>query len=378
MQPRAIHYVSALLVGLGIGVIAYRFAILGFFWEGSTKWVFPALGSGLVAAGFALQSKDTQSERPAVTTRIACAIVGIGASMGLLYLIVPTLGRISLERRDIVGLSFELPTAKPDVEVIDYNTGTVTWKQVGGANAVITMSWQVGVITKEDLELAVKALATEVGSGSAPSYIQMAGPNGSKLDTMAVETNKDVPLRMTALPCGNRGVFVMSIGAKGVETIHERMLASFRCTPDAAKESVGPGVVRVALSMPGWYVNEKQPGQLTLTDGQGILIIRELAQNQDKLQDMVVPLLRAFGGTAETRAPKGDRVMFGGVIEGEHYEGWARRVACPTHGVLLLAMAGTAEGAEAVYLASTNAGCLRDGEKPPEFPDAPPEAPAPQ
>ncbi len=373
MQPRPIHYISAVLVGLGIGVFAYRFAVLGLFWTGSTKWIFPAVGAGLVAAGFKMQSLDTQSERPAVATRIALAIVGIGVSMGILYLLVPTLSRVGLERRALPGFSIDAPTDKPAIEVVDYNTGNVTWKQVGGANAVLSVSWQVGGASKEDLELGMKALSSEIGG--SPQYMTLPGPNGKQVDTVKVDTNKDVPLYMSTLPCGNRGVIVMTIGVDGIETVQRRMLQSFVCTPDPEKESAEPGIVRVAIQLPGWYVDEAEHGQLTVTDGKAILILREISSSQTKLQELVVPLLNAFGGNVSAKPAVGDRLPFSGTIEGERVEGWARRIACPTHGVLILAMANTVEDSEAAYVASTNAGCLRPGEKPPTFPAAPPVAP---
>jgi hypothetical protein len=376
MQPRAIHYISAVLIGLGIGVLVYRFGILGLFWAGSVKWVFPAAGAGLMAAGFKIQSMDTQSERPAVATRIAIAIVGIGASMGLLYLIVPPLSDISLARKNLPGFSFEAPSAKPDVNVVDYNTGTLTWKQIGGANAVLSISWQVGSASKEDLEIGMKALAGEIG-GSTPMYLTMAGPNGTQVDTVTVDTNKNLPLRMSVLPCGNRGIILMSIGEKGIESVHARMLKTFICTPDAAKESAEPGTVRVAVALPGWTTNEKEHGQITLMspDQTSLLIMREISAQQVNLPELVTPLLNAFGGNFTAKPIVGDRVPFSGTLEGEKVEGWARRVACPTHGVLILCMANTAEDAEAAYNASSGAGCLRPGEKPPVWADAPPVAP---
>ena len=378
MKPRAIHFVSAVLVGLGIGVMIYRFAILGLFWSGGAKWLFPAIATGLVAAGFSLQAKDTTSERPAMTTRIALAIVGIGAAMGVLYLIVPTLDRIPLERRELPGFSFEMPTAKPDVERLDYGTGTITWKELGGANAVVSVTWQTGTASKEDLEIGMKALGNELG-GHTPTALTMTGPNGSAVDSMMVDTNKGVPLRMSVLPCGNRGIIMMSIGASGIETVHARMLTTFRCTPDAAQESVKPGTIRVAISLPGWVATEKLPGQVSLVDAtdRQLLIMREISASHDKLEQVIVPLLNAFGANVTAKTAVGDRVPFSGTLAGERLEGWARRIACPTHNVLLLAMTRTVEDADAAWVAASNAGCLRPGETPPTWPDAPAEADAP-
>lgn len=370
MPQRAIYYLSALLVGLGIGVFTYRFAILGVFWgQGAGRWIFVAVGTGLVAAGFKLHSFDPETERPAIATRIAIAIVGIGAAMGLLFQMVPSLSRISLERRQLPGFSLELPKAKPDVEVRDYNTGTITWKQVGGANAVLSVMWQGGPASLEDLRLGIQAIANEVGGGS-PTHLTLPGPNNTQVDTLVVDTNKKVPLRMSALPCGKRAVIIMSMGTKGSETVHARTLKSFVCTPDATMESLEPGTVRVALSLPGWYVDEKEHGQVTLTDGTAILILREISASATTIEQIVVPMLNAFGGEFRAKPSVGDRVPFAGTVEGEPIEGWARRVVCPTHHVLVLGMASTATDAEAAYVASSSAGCLRPGEAPPTWPPA--------
>ncbi len=376
MKPRAIHLVSAVLVGLGIGVMIYRFAILGLFWSGGAKWLFPAIATGLVAAGFTLQAKDTTSERPAMTTRIALAIVGIGAAMGLLYVLVPTLSRIALETRTVQGFSIDTPRAKPDVERGDYNTGTVMWKEVGGANAVISVSWQGGVASKEELEIGMNALAGQVGANGSPRTLEMPGPNNTKVDSMVIDTNKGVPLHLSLLPCGTRSVLVMTIGDAGIQTVHARMLTSFRCTPDATKEQSSPGIVRIALSLPGWWVSEKDMGQVTLTNDRALLIVREITQSDTKLEEVVVPLLNAFGGKMVAKPAVGDRIPFSGTLEGEQIEGWARRIVCQKHNLLLMAMSTDADGAEEAYVQSSNAGCLRDGETPPVWPERPADAPA--
>lgn len=371
MKPRAIHFVSAVLIGLGIGVFLYRFGVLGLFWQSSLKWVFPAVGAGLLAGGFKMQSLDTESERPAISTRIALALVGIGAAMGLLYLAVPSLARTHLERRELPGFSIEAPTGKPYTEVIDYATGTLTWNQVGGSNAVLTINWQTGHLSSEDLELGMKALAGEIGG--TPQRVTMPGPNGTSVETMKVDTDKDVPAWLSIMPCGNRGMIVMTMGVSGSDELHRRVLKSFVCKPDAAKENVEPGTVRVAIQLPGWWVDEREVGQLTVTDGKAIIIIREISAQQDKLPELVATMLNAFGGNMKAKPRIGDRVPFSGTLEGEEVEGWARSIQCPTHGVLVMALANTHEDSEAAYVASANAGCLRPGEAPPVFPDAPAE-----
>jgi hypothetical protein len=99
--------------------------------------------------------------------------------------------------------------------------------------------------------------------------------------------------------------------------------------------------------------------------------MREIAASDTELEEVIVPLLNAFGGKVTKKPMIGDRVPFVGTVDGEPIEGWARRVVCPTHSVLLLAVANTHEASEATYTASSNAGCLRPGETPPMWPDAP-------
>ncbi|MFN0247835.1 MAG: hypothetical protein ACKV2T_13185 [Kofleriaceae bacterium] len=378
MKPRAIHVVSALLVGLGLGVFIYRFAILGVFWQGSAKWVFPAVGAGLIAAGVKIRSLDGDGEKTPVIASIAMAILGVAGAMGILFALVPTLERASLERRALPGFSFAAPTAKPDVEVLDYNTGVVTWKNIGGANAVMSISWQVGPTSKEDLEVGARALADKVGNGGVPVHTTMTGPDNTNVETIKIDTDKGAPLRMSALTCGSRGVILMSIGAEGIETLHARMLKTFLCTPDPAKETNEPGVVRVAIDLPGWLTSEKAIGHVALTDPEGkiYVLMRELSADETKVGELITPLLNAFGGKITTSMQIGDRVPFSGTIEGEQVEGWARRIPCPTHAILVLAMASTKADAEAGYVATSNAGCLRPGEKPPVWAD-PPVPPVP-
>jgi hypothetical protein len=294
---------------------------------------------------------------------------------------VPSLDRVDLQRRALPGFSFETPTKKPDVELVDYNAGTVTWKNIGGANAIVSVTWQVGPTTKEELELGITALASKLGSEGAPVFTTMPGPNNTNVDTVRIDTDKGMPLRMSSITCGVRGVSLLSIGADGIEQVHGRMLKSFLCTPEPAKEVTEPGVVRVALKLPGWTATEKEIGHIALTDPEGgaYLLMREMSADEIKLNELVAPMLNAFGGKVTAGPMIGDRVTFSGSFEGEHVEGWARRVKCPTHSVLFLAMSGTKQGAEAIYVATSNAGCLRPGEKPPVWPDPPaPAEPAPE
>jgi hypothetical protein len=368
MRSRILHLVAALVVGLGVGALVYRFAILGVRWNGSLRVILPGVAAGLIGAGFTLHAVETKGERPRTSTRIALAIVGISIAMGVLYLCVPSLERMPLERRQLPGFSIDLPTDTPTTERIEYALGQIEFTNVGDARSTVGISW-AREQSETTLEVALAAVAKLGKVHATPTPVSFPGPEGMSARTLGIGFDTETPMRMTQLTCGKRTLFIMSFGSAGIESVHRRMLKSVVCTPDAAFENA-ENAVRVVLEMPGWTTVEKSSSVLTLSDGESLLVMFEGHPRNWTMVELVaaLPVFLHDIGVAVAKPALIDRIPFEMMVAGAPAVGWLRNVRCSTHGVMLVAIADTEEQAEAIYSASSNARCPRDGEAPSEWP----------
>jgi hypothetical protein len=77
-----------------------------------------------------------------------------------------------------------------------------------------------------------------------------------------------------------------------------------------------------------------------------------------------------MGAQVEVTPASGDVVSVTGLLGGEHVDGWARTLRCPTTGVLLILLAPDKATADSIASLSAQARCTLDGEAPSSWPDA--------
>lgn len=368
---RAVFFVAAACFGAAAGMIAYRFGVLPILWSSSVSWVFPGLAMGL---GFGAQAmlKNQTATRPPLPLLIITGVLAMGAAMGAAFLVLPPLGHAKLTTKQLPGFTVDLPAGKVSQELLDYGLGKYMLKDVAGTNSILSVEWEGGETTREDLELAATAVGPMIGVAGTQKPTQLPGPSGVAVDSVVIDSDKGV-FRMTFVPCGKRHLQVVSLGQTGIDRIHRRVVTSIVCRPDKAQETMEPGLVPLAIELPSWFAIERLPNQVTLTDGTSALLLKAIPGNSATaadIQKLVPAMFTAMGGALETTHQQGDRIEMSGTIEGDHVDGWMRMVRCPSHSIMLLAIANDKAGADAVVTLAQSARCLREDEAPPVWPEA--------
>jgi hypothetical protein len=183
---------------------------------------------------------------------------------------------------------------------------------------------------------------------------------------------------MSVLVCGRRHVFVATGGNDPAPDLHRRVIASFACKPDPAKEGTAAMTVPLVIELPDWYIGDREPDQLTLTDGDNLLLLRpHYASAKVDLEMLVEPMFKAAGVQGRVTSRAGDRVNIALSDGTEEMSGWMRLVECPTGSTLVLAIGAAQERLDMMYERVNSARCLRAGEAAQVWPDAPADAPIP-
>lgn len=372
---RGVYFLASVLGGIALGLAAYRFGVLPLGWSAKGSFLFPALFVGL---SFAVRAaiKD-RGPRPALPLLVAGTLLGASVGFGAGYLAVPTLGRARLTTHAMPGFTIGLPSGETsDQKIFDYDIGKVMVKNLAGQGGVIVVSWEGGEPAREDLEMAAKALGPAMGATGVPTIMTVSGPRGTAVDTVVLASDKS-PFLMSFLPCGTRRVMVATMARSDTEALHARVLPTFVCKPDPARETITKGVVPLVAELPGWFATERDPGQVVLSDGNGMVMLKTIASSSASgVEDMVVPMFNAVGWKLAITGHVGDRSLVSGTIEGQLVHGWFKSVMCGTQSVIVVAIATDLAGADtlATQLASTR--CVRHGEAPTVWPDPPAADPA--
>ena len=370
---RGFYLLASVFAGAALGLVAYRFGVLPFLWKAKGSFLFPALAAGLgVAARSVIKDREG---RPALPLLLLGGLLGAAAAFGGAYLAVPPLSHARLTSYGLPGFTIGLPAGETsDQKFFEYDVGKIMVKNLAGQGGVIAVSWEGGEPSREDLELAAKAIGPAMGAIGTPTLTTVSGPRGTAVDTVVVASDKS-PFRMSFLPCGSRRVVIATMAGSDTAAVHARVLPTFVCKPDPKRETVTKGVVPLVAELPGWFATERDAGQVVLSDGVGMVLLKTIASSPAGVEDMVVPMFNAVGWKVAITGHVGGRSLISGTIEGQVVQGWVKSVTCGTQAVLVVAIATDLAGADtlATQLASTR--CVRPGETPTAWPD-PPAAPA--
>lgn len=374
-SQRGFYLLASVFAGAAVGLVLYRYGMLPFVWKSKGSFLFPGLAAGLgVAAHSVVKNRDG---RPAFPLLALGGLFGAAAAFGLAFLAVPSLGRAAPTVHELPGFSIGLPPGDvPDQKFFEYDVGKLMVKNVGGSGGVIAVSWEGGAPSREDLELAAKALGPAMGATGVPTIVTMYGPRGTAVDTILIDSDKS-PMRLSFLPCGSRRVMIATMAGSETETVHARALPTLVCKPDPKRETLTPGMVPLVAELPGWFATERDPNQVVLSDGSGMVLLKTMTASPSGVEDMVVPMFNAIGWKLAVTGHAGGRTLVSGTIEGELVHGWVRSVSCGTQAVMIVALATSLEGADKLATQLQSARCLRHGETPTAWPDPPAEPAAP-
>ncbi|MEO7329912.1 MAG: hypothetical protein ABI193_15145 [Minicystis sp.] len=285
---------------------------------------------------------------------------------------LPPLDQVApLTRLSLPGMSIEAPS----VAVVngDYVTGNVQ------ARFPIewTVTWQRGTqpppeVMQRIVETMAKAIDGVQGSTSRVAgsrEITVSGAPGRRYEI----ANERGGAIVTIVECGGRVVQILGGGSANARSIVDKMVESFRCTPDPTKDTDREAVAVEAR--PGW--------QRTLPTGAPMLVnARELLVRPTLLSgapgvpiERYAPMsIRAAGFTVDTDTPvdrAGRKLWYGSLV----LSGKPRKAAflawdCPNDTRAAAVYVVSMQGApldEGIALALTGR-CLGPEERPPAYP----------
>jgi len=372
------YVAAAVMWGVALGAIVYRYAILPFDWSSPWKHVLPGIAIGLAVAANQIvrMGDDTSAKRPALPLLLALGAVGGLLAFGLSYVAFPTLERAALERRELPGFSISIPSGDVVEDRREYDNGKLALKNVGNSKGVVFVQWELGgAMESGEFQVLAGLMSKALGVEGDGRVETLNGPDRKPVNAI-VFRNDDASFVMSMLPCGVRHVMIATGGPDDTWSLHERIIATFACAPDPARESTAQLRFPLVLDLPGWYAAEREVDQMQITDGKtGSLSVRAAPPNlKVDLGMLIEPMFKAAGVEARITKRAGDRVWLTMSDGSDSMNGWARLVPCPDASALVIALAVDQAALDDLYNRVSNARCLRKGEKAQEWPDAPPAA----
>jgi membrane associated rhomboid family serine protease len=325
--------------------------------------------SGAVAGAYL--SRPLAPGRRDPLRKVAVVAAACASTLVLLYVLVPPLARVRLSTHELPGFSIDLPAGEIVEESAEYQVGKLMLKNNTGARSAVAVSWQAGAASRAELEIIAKAVASTLGLSGTRTFTTVPGPGGVGVETVAMDSDR-TNMRASVLPCGQRFIMLATFSKFGIDDLHRRMLQTIACHPDPRLEETGIGVVPVKVDLPGWSAIDRTGGQVTLSDGRSILILRSaIVSPTAQLAEVVRAVFDALGAQLVVTATGPDAATLTGTLEGDHVDGWARSVRCPTGGIPLLLAAPDQDTAERIRALTASARCTAPGEAPSSWPDAP-------
>jgi hypothetical protein len=258
--PRWAAHVGFVLIGLGAGVLLYRYAVLGIWFSGTKAGVLTGASLGALVVGG--QFVRRQPARPPAPLAIGLLLLGLGAGAGVGYGIAPP-AQLALETRQLPGLSIGLPHGEEKESMVDYDKGKLIIGNAGGVKLVTGMAWDSGELPEvDDAKTIANVVAAMVDAKVGKDAPAMTVGKGLPSHTFVLES-KHGPGWMTLFSCGRRYFVLFNLGSAAAR-VHTRALASVDCHPDAAKEATPVAGLPVAIDLPPeWKVTQKEGNQLT-------------------------------------------------------------------------------------------------------------------
>jgi len=171
---------------------------------------------------------------------IGLGLAGVASAFGGMW--AAHLYFAELSPRAMPGFDVSLPGGgytKDDGS--EYGRGKLVIFQVGGVEASVRVEWEPGGLSDDaDVASARKTLAVIHRGKQRPidvsTPVAIAGPERTR--SFATRAGPATSWT-TEIACGARRVALVTLSNHwGVESLHRRVAATFRCHPDAAKEQV--------------------------------------------------------------------------------------------------------------------------------------------
>jgi hypothetical protein len=184
-----------------------------------------------------------------------------------------------LHRHALPGFDVEVPDGDIDGDDRTYAKGRFDVSRLAGVRSSLGIGWEAGASLVSDSDIAsfnegMETTFRQQGRSIPISpEISIQGPHrtrswAARFGATAIWT--------TQIMCGARQVLLMTASADwGVQRAHRRVVASFRCHPDAVKEQIVAGVPAFFDVGAGWFHRRSSvDGAVEITDGRFVLVAR--------------------------------------------------------------------------------------------------------
>lgn len=343
----------AVMVGIGLGLTVYRFAMQPIEWNGITKQVVELTGIGCIAGGSQLWRYRTEFK----SVHVLSLVAGFAAAFGLAYALVPSPSRAALVEKALPGFTIALPSGDEKSVRLDYMAGQYKLANVVGTGDAVLVQWEPGTsLSREEVEAIGDGVSAAFGASKSGTTSRLPGPGGNLLDTMELSSPKG-SIRISFDICGGRRIEIMTAGDH-IQKLHERMLATIVCKPDPARETSLDAVAPIPLELPAsWHRMDTEPGQVAYTDDTRVLLIKPLATPPDDvaLSKLFDATLGKLGQNVKLGAKRDGRFPLTGTFDGVAAVGWLWPFECGSHAVLILGLAVDEAGASDLVTVFRNA-----------------------
>jgi hypothetical protein len=334
-----------LSTGLALGLLFHRYALLPLGTRSKLIDSLLWIALGLLVASRAIWRRLGGVARAETTplgtvsvTPLVVAAAGALAAVGLGFLFVPPLGYLPLHARALPGFEVDLPYGDESLEEgSSYASGHLIVKDPAGIPAIAQVLWSSNRVDDATMNGFLEGLPALLHTPvqDVRRNVLLLMPHGST-SRSAVARVKDADLWMTLVPCGARGLVVMTMSEHwSVDRLHERIAASLRCHPDPNKD--GLEAVPVILQLvPGWFRFSAATNHVQLTNGPELLLVQSVLGDVAEQAVEAAKARDLFAGV-QIGARQGDRWPIQLRQVDGLQRGWLRSLPCATRHVTLLA-----------------------------------------
>lgn len=291
----------------------------------------------------------------------------------IMYKAFPTLDRATLTKRALPGFSIALPSGEKVTEEIAYPTGKVMLKRTGD-RAVVIVQWEPGAaLSSEELRMMVPIFGKFITGGAGTTkLIAIRGPERKPLETLLLDTD-DVDLELTSITCGVRHMLIATAASSGLARLHQRIVSSFECHPDAAQESQSAEGLAfpLKLDLPGWHLVSKDSEVTQISNDSASLALRTIAPmaRTPDLADFISTTFEQMGAKVTILEKHDDYIKVKLQDAESTATGWISLVKCPQAFALVMALVTDDAAGTELYARVKAARCLQPGEAPVQFPE---------
>jgi hypothetical protein len=253
-----------------------------------------------------------------------------------------------LTERELPGFSISLP-AGDEESALAYRDGHVAIHDVAHSGGGVSVHWEPGTWSDHDEALMSSIAVKRIGGNATPSSERTTGPQGEPIITVHAKSDER-GITMSLRTCGARRVVFTTAGQR-MEALHRRVLASFDCHPDPAKDAAIGALPWVFDPPEGWKTHKAPAGRAEFRgDGSSVLVrgIDEL-KSREELEKKIPALLSVAGFTVQRVDWKDDRLRFSATIKGREQSGFVMSVSCVRGAVLLLVTSSDAAAADRAH-----------------------------